>query len=209
MKEFEPDDFCIIANNCWGAEIYKRYKLPFNTPIIGLYFYPDDYLNFVSNLRENLETEISFIKDSKNIKNQKHPVGIVNGIEIHFLHYESEEIAFENWTRRCKRVLKNYKKLFFKFDDRDGATTGHILRFHQMKLPNSICFTKDLFSEYVNNFRIPMATSESSVMAGYDQFYVADKYFDLDKCLNGAGIICTTKQRLKLKARGVMLNLKA
>jgi uncharacterized protein (DUF1919 family) len=207
MKEFEPDDFCIIANNCWGAEIYKRYKLPFNTPIIGLYFYPDDYLNFISDLRKNLETEISFIKDSKNIKNQKHPVGIVNGIEIHFLHYKSEEIAFEKWTRRCKRVLKNDKKLFFKFDDRDGATAGHILRFHQMNLPNNICFTKGSFPEYENNFRIPVPTSAPSVMDGFDQFYVADKYFSLEKWLLGEGIAKSAKQKLLIKAEEIKLRL--
>jgi uncharacterized protein (DUF1919 family) len=209
VKSFTANDFCIIANNCWGAEIYKRYNLPFNTPIIGLYFYPEDYLNFISDLEKNLTTEITFIKDSKNIKDQVHPVGIINDIEVHFLHYDSEQEAYDKWTKRCKRVPNNPSKLFFKFDDRDGATAEHIHRFHQMKLSNSICFTKDSFSEYVNNFKIPMATSASSVMDGYDQFYLADKYFELDKWLNGAGIICTTKQRLKLKARDVKLKLKA
>jgi uncharacterized protein (DUF1919 family) len=203
VNKFEPDDFCIIANNCWGAEVYKRYNLPFNTPIIGLYFYPDDYLNFILNLRKNLKTEVRFVKISKHIENQKHPVGVVNGIEIHFLHYESEEVAFEKWTKRCKRVLENDKKLFFKFDDRDGATADHIHRFHQMEMHNRICFTKDSFTEYANNFRIPMPSSELSVMDGFDQFYVADKYFSLGKWLTGKGIVSSTKQKLFLKAKEV------
>ncbi|MFT4680346.1 MAG: hypothetical protein ACI9FU_000906 [Granulosicoccus sp.] len=207
MKKFESDDFCIIANNCWGAEVYKQCELPFNTPIIGLYFYPEDYLNFISDLRKNLETDVRFIKESKHIKEQKHPVGIVNEIEIHFLHYDTEEIAYEKWTKRCKRVLKDNQKLFFKFDDRDGATADHIHRFHQMELPNSICFTKDSFPEYPSNFKIPMPASAPSVMDGYDQFYVAEKYLSLEKWLSGNGIVSSAKQKILLKAKEVKARL--
>lgn len=199
----EPEDFCIIANNCWGAEVYKRYGLPFNTPIIGLYFYPDDYLNFISNLQDNLTAELSFIKESRNIKDQKHPVGIVNGIEIHFLHYETEQEAYDKWTRRCKRVPKDGSRLFFKFDDRDGANPDHIHRFHAMNLPNSICFTKARYPQYPNNLSIPMPKSENCVMDGYDQFYVADRFYNLTKWLQRKGIVSSPTQKLRLAARRI------
>jgi uncharacterized protein (DUF1919 family) len=207
VKPFAANDFCIIANNCWGAEIYKRYNLPFNTPIIGLYFYPEDYLNFISNLEENLTTEITFIKESKNIKDQVHPIGIINDIEVHFLHYDSEQEAYEKWTKRCKRVPKNPSKLFFKFDDRDGATAEHIHRFHQMTLRNKICFTKDSFPAYSDVFQIPMAKKDSSVMDGYDQFYVADKYFSLEIWLSSNGISSTGLHRLRLMLRIIKTKL--
>lgn len=207
MKPFNANDFCIIANNCWGAEIYKRYDLPFNTPIIGLYFYPEDYLNFISDLEVNLATEITFVKESKNIKDQKHPVGIVNGIEVHFLHYDSEQEAYEKWTKRCKRVLKDPSKLFFKFDDRDGATAEHIHRFHKMPFENKICFTKDPFPAYPDNFQIPMASSETSVMDGYDQFYVSDHYYSLENWLCGHGVTRTGSHKFKLMLRTIKIKL--
>ena len=196
-----PDDFCIIANNCWGAEIYKRYDLPFNTPIIGLFFYPEDYLDFISDLRKNLETEISFIKDSRHIKGQKHPVGIVNGIEVHFLHYDTEEEARTKWTKRCKRVLTDKSKLYFKFDDRDGAASEHIQRFHELNLQNSICFTKDSFSNHPANFQIPMPKDAESVMDGYDQFYVTDHLYNLDTWLRTGRIEHTLGQKLNMVIR--------
>lgn len=201
------DEFCIIANNCWGAEVYKRYNKPFNTPIIGLYFYPEDYLNFISDLRKNLTTEVSFIKESRNIQNQKHPVGVINDIEVHFLHYDSEEEAYDKWTRRCKRVPEDISKLHFKFDDRDGATPEHIQRFHSMKHPLSICFTKDDYPELPNNLRIPMSGSEPNVMDGYDQFYVADNYFSLDDWIQGKGIVQTPTHKMNLASRKVKLAL--
>ena len=204
------DEFCIIANNCWGAEVYKRFDRPFNTPIIGLYFYPEDYLNFIADLRHNLTSELTFIKQSKNIEGQKHPVGVVNGIEIHFLHYDSEEEANEKWTRRCKRVPKDLSKLHYKFDDRDGATPDHIAKFHSMKLANSICFTKDEYTQYPANLRIPMSKGEANVMDGFDQFYVADKFYDLEKWLCGDGVVQSPLNKLKLSSRKlqVVLGLK-
>ncbi len=205
MKE---NDFCIIANNCWGAEAYKKYELPFNTPTIGLYFYPDDYLNFIADLDRNLRTGLRFVRESRNIQNQKHPVGVVNGIEIQFLHYDSEQEAFEKWTRRCKRVFRDEKRLLFKFDDRDGATKEHIHRFHGMGLAHSICFTKEPYPEYPSNLQIPMGVNENSVMDGYDQFYVAEGFFDLGQLLLRKGIIRSPAQRIRLAARKAGLGMR-
>ena len=202
----KSDDFCIIANNCWGAEVYKRYNLPFNTPVIGLYFYPEDYLSFISDLRFNLETDISFIKNSRHINGQKYPVGIVNGIEIHFLHYETEEDAKAKWTKRCKRVLKNPSRLFFKFDDRDGASSDHIHQFHKMALQNSICFTKDRYPDYSTNFQIEMGGNDTSVMDGYDQFYLTDNHYDLDHWLKTGSIRHSLMNRLNLAIRKLKIS---
>lgn len=53
--------FTIISNNCWGGIVYQHYNLPYDSPTVGLYFYADEYIKFVSNLHYYLSQEITFI----------------------------------------------------------------------------------------------------------------------------------------------------
>ena len=45
-------DFTIISNNCWGGHVYRRYGLPYASPTVGMYFFPDEYLKFIRNIKE-------------------------------------------------------------------------------------------------------------------------------------------------------------
>ena len=193
--------FSIIANNCWGAEVYKHFNLPFNTPIIGLYFYPACFLKFILNLEDNLSTHLTFIQQSKYLNGEAaYPVGVVNGIEIHFLHYDNEQEAFEKWTKRCKRVSQG--QLFFKFDDRDGATEEQVNDFLKLDLPNSICFTRNGKIDHTNHVHIPMPRNQSCVIDGFSLFPESIKYFDLSDWIKGNGVIkrpIHKLQRLKQK----------
>ena len=180
--------FSIIANNCWGAEVYKHFNLPFNTPVIGLFFYPKCFLKFIVNLEGNLGTELTFIQQSKYLNGKAaYPVGVVNGIEIHFLHYETEQEAFDKWTKRCKRVANG--QVFFKFDDRDGATAEQVNAFLKLELPNSVCFSQNKLAHHPNHVHIPMPSKESSVMDGFKLFPESIKYFDLNTWIKGGGVI--------------------
>lgn len=203
-------EFCIIANNCWGAEVYKHYQRPYNTPVVGLFFYPNDYLNFVKNLRINLSSPLTFTKTSRNVNGElKYPIGLVNGIEIHFLHYKTEDEATQKWSRRCARVPANDSLLYFKFDDRDGANAEHIRAFHELNFQNSICFTKDNFAEFETNVQIPMPSSEPSVMDGFAQYYEGVKYFDLDFWIKTGRIRRSFANRARTAIRALKCLIKA
>jgi uncharacterized protein (DUF1919 family) len=111
----------IISNNCFAGRIYQDLDLEYNSPTAGLYIFYPDYIKFLSNLEENLNSEIVFVKESKyDLGNEriakakhKYPVGILNkDIEIHFLHYENEAEAYEKWARRSKRVDLNNLVVF-------------------------------------------------------------------------------------------------
>ena len=39
-------DFSIISNNCFAGIVYQHFNLQYNTPTVGLYFYPDEYIKF-------------------------------------------------------------------------------------------------------------------------------------------------------------------
>ena len=53
-------------------------------------------------------------------KNRICPIGILNDVEIVFLHYKSEEEAKEKWDRRKARI--NWDNIIFKFSNMNQCT---------------------------------------------------------------------------------------
>lgn len=146
IRRLNNTDFTIICNNCWGGYVYRRYNLPYNTPTVGLYFFPKDYIRFINNLRYYLESEINFIKyeesqyctELEKNNQTKVPIGKIDDIEIIFLHYTSEEEARAKWQRRVKRV--NYDNLIFKFSEMNSCTEKDLINFDSLKARKKICF---------------------------------------------------------------------
>lgn len=46
-SKLKSKDFSIISNNCFAGIVYQHLGLQYNTPTIGLYFYPDEYIKFL------------------------------------------------------------------------------------------------------------------------------------------------------------------
>ncbi|MBS1557227.1 MAG: DUF1919 domain-containing protein [Bacteroidetes bacterium] len=148
-------DFAIISNNCWGGGIYQITKSPYNTPFIGLFINAPCYIKFLRNPDYYLNQNIEFVKKSKYLHLntlQKYPIGCLSDIEIHFLHYKSEDEATKKWTRRCQR-LPSKDSWYIKFDDRDNFEETHIHEFHQLSYKNKISFTKKKY-EYELNLKL-------------------------------------------------------
>ena len=61
QKKLLGKDFTIISNNCWGGMIYESYNLPKNSPTVGLFFFADDYILFLENLKEFITAPLRFI----------------------------------------------------------------------------------------------------------------------------------------------------
>ena len=139
-KHIKNKSFTIISNNCWAGGIYQDLKLPYATPTIGLFFYPEDYICFLEDLKNCINAPLEFTKKSKyNNVNSKYPIGLINNkIEIHFLHYKTEKEAKSKWNRRVKRI--NWNNLYIKMDDRDGCTLDIIKRFDQLPFKDKIFF---------------------------------------------------------------------
>lgn len=111
-KKLKGTDFTIISNNCWGGHAYRWYDLPYQSPTIGLYFWADDYIRFVSDLKRYTISCLDFIpaEQSRHFESLKKlnqlnvPIGLIDDVEIVFLHYKSESEAREKWNRRCERI---------------------------------------------------------------------------------------------------------
>lgn len=140
--------FSIISNNCWGGYVYQRYGLQYRTPFIGLYIFAPDYIKMLKSLEKYLKKEITFIEPNESkYKNEliktnrlgKYPIGLLEDIELHFLHYKNEKEALEKWNRRLKRL--DYNKMLVKFSDNYLCSKNLIIEFDNLKFKNKLCIS--------------------------------------------------------------------
>ena len=145
-KKINNTDFTIISNNCWGGICYEYFGLPKDSPTVGTYFFAEDYIKFISNLKYYLNTQIRIIKaeESKHYKSLKEkneldvPIGVLDDVEIVFLHYRDPELAVQKWNRRIKSV--NYDNIIIKFSYMNECNDEIISRFRKITGVKKICF---------------------------------------------------------------------
>ena len=136
----------IISNNCWGGHVYRYLGMEYLSPTIGLYFFANDYVKFCKNLKYYISQELQFIsvEESKHRedlyeRNTTCPIGILDDVEIIFLHYKSEEEALEKWNRRSNRI--NWENVVVKFSEQNHCSTKEILDFDKLPYDRKIMFT--------------------------------------------------------------------
>ena len=132
-------NFSIISNNCWGGVIYDKFGLKYNTPTIGLYFFSEDYIKFLKNLKYYLSIEAVplSLEDSKyknyfQTKGIKNPIiGKIDDLEIIFVHYNSCIEACAKWNKRRNRV--DYSNLIVKYNDQNLFKPEHYEVFKNLE----------------------------------------------------------------------------
>ncbi len=191
-KKIKNREFTIISNNCWGGMIYESYGLQKQTPTVGLYFMPDDYIKFLTNLKEYVMLEIEFLnpKESKyrDVLNSdprfgQYPIGQIKDIEIMFLHYKDENEARDKWNRRCKRI--KWDKLLIKFNDQNGCNENHIRAYEQLPFKNKLFFTvKDWPVEKWNGYyKVRQCINHDFITASHEP-WGKNKYVNLEVIIN-------------------------
>ena len=185
-SKLKSKNFSIISNNCFAGIVYQHLGLQYNTPTIGLYFYPDEYIKFCENFDNYISEELTFIKtknskyycDLKKNKYQNAIIGVLKDIEIVFLHYKTEEEARSKWNRRVKRLSKN---IIFKFNDQNGCTYNNLIEFNNLPYKNKIMFTAKNYSDLKSNIFMKKYRNCSSVKEDYYSCY---KYIDIIDFIN-------------------------
>lgn len=182
-------DFCLISNNCWGAEVYRELKVPYNTPFVGLFLYAPCYIKLLQNLDSYLAADLDFVDTSKyafaNEARLKHTYPLATlgtDVEIHFLHYASAAEARSKWSRRIERMND---KLFVEFSDRDGFEDGCLDAFDALDFPKKVFFGARQYANSPTAVQIKVARDRPSVMDGKALYRYSKKYFDLPGWLDG------------------------
>ncbi len=181
FRKARRKNFVIIANNCWGAELYKRYDKQYNTPFVGLYVYGTDYLKMVTRFKFYLDQILSFTKQSAHNPLADYPVGLLNDVEIHFLHYRDEAHASSNWNRRLGRMrqVTDESLYYFRNCDRDGTTPQMLEAFHSLPHCNKISFGIKPIKKG-NHFLMEESENNLNVPDGVKQYQLMHKYVNID-----------------------------
>jgi uncharacterized protein (DUF1919 family) len=185
----ENKEFTIFSNDCYGGEIYRRLKIPYRTPFIGVMLMAPCYIKFLQNPLFYIVNDLNFIDSSDYIemnefrtRNGNYPLGKIHDIEIHFLHYNNEDDAKEKWDKRKLRI--NWDRILVKFAmDKDYATPELLQQFSELDFNEKVSFSKVDYPECRINIRVP----------GYHQNAVVTfrrslKVFNLCGWLSGKGI---------------------
>ena len=193
-KKLNNIDFTIISNNCWGGHVYRYFGLKYSSPTVGLYFWAEDYLLLLENLRSFFESEIQFINPRQSryysLLEKKGELNVPIGklscekgnVEIVFLHYKSEDEAREKWNRRLKRV--NYDNLIIKNSFMNACNGSLVERFDRLSYSKKIMFVNKKNSVYSSTVYIPGFDKESEIANDTNHF---KKYVNLFRFINGEG----------------------
>lgn len=135
-----------------------------------MYFFSDEYIRFVSDLRKYINTPIKIIsyKESRYKNELEHyggenlscPIGVLGNVECVFLHYKTDKEAVNKWNKRIKRI--NWDRLYIKMSEQNFCTPDHIIAFEKLPLKNKFVFvTKNygiksqvIFGDYFGQDRI-------------------------------------------------------
>jgi len=187
-KSITDKKFCIISNDCYGGELYRWLKLPYNTPFIGLMIMIPCYLKLIQNLKEYLSYPLVFINLSKydemiifRQQNNFYPIALLNDVEIHFLHYDSQQEALNTWNKRIKRI--NYNNLYFKISiDKDYGEKVHLQEFELLPFKNKLSVSNMQYNFSSINHKIPNNVLDATVT-----FRLSLKYINIIGWLNRKG----------------------
>jgi len=188
-KKLRRTDFSIICNNCLAWGIYHKMGLQYTTPTVGLFFYSEDYINFLENFEYYIRQPLKFTHTSKHPeanelrKTIRYPIGILgDDVEIQFLHYEDESEVANNWARRTKRI--NFDNLFFIYGDGELFREEFLHRYQELPFVHKIFFSSKPRRNYecVVFIRDYANVPHCGDMTRNRKY---EKYLDLTKWLNG------------------------
>lgn len=189
-EKLNGKNFVIIANNCWGGQVYQWYNRPYNTPFVGLFLYGPCYLKLLDNFEHYMARELVFIDKSRYPNRPKtYPVGQLDDIEVHFTHYKTEEEAGNKWNKRRVRMLKemDFDNYYFKICDRELVTPEHLKAFHKLPYKNKVSFAITDYPFLVGKNHIVVHESHKNngkfVPDGKRLFKLTFNYFNVTKWL--------------------------
>ncbi|MBR4747951.1 MAG: DUF1919 domain-containing protein [Abditibacteriota bacterium] len=148
-SRLKDTDFTIISDNCWGGHVYRYFQIPYQSPTVGLLFYSEDFGRFISDLREYMSMDLSFISPEESVHYedlQKHPkrmtspIGVLGGVEIFFIHYKDKEEALAKWNRRRERI--NWNNIVYKMSDDYCPSLEAMKKFDNLEEERKVLFVR-------------------------------------------------------------------
>ena len=171
-----------------GGVLYDTFGLKYKSPTIGLYFFSPDFIKFISNLPYYLSIDACplNVDDSKykdeilKRHGEKVLCGIIDDVEIVFVHYSNIDDAVNKWNYRRNRVDLN--NLIIKYNDQNLFSKEDYYEFERMLYKNKIFFTANKELKDCKDV-IYLSCFEKQGFA-VDDIKSSRKYFNIKKYLN-------------------------
>lgn len=201
ISKLRNKDFVLISNNCFGGQAYQWLNRSYNTPFVGLFLYGPCYLKLLQSFDFYLKQDLVFIDKSvyKDAK-QSYPIALLHDVELHFLHYNSQQEAIDKWFRRLERLKQhmNYDNFFFQISDTDLVDEKIIEAFHNLHFKNKLSFAafdiEGITNEQHVNLYKQYNQHKSCAPNGKKLFKISFLYMDFVKWVNTKTI---TRTRFK------------
>ena len=137
----------ILSMNCFGGLVYHRFGLPFLTPTINMFTTDQDFLSFLKNPAENVESNFELVKTEFNpALNIEYPVFKIGVCTWNMNHYSDFEFAKQKWIERTQRI--NWKNLLVTMYTENPDI---LEEFDKLPFEKKVCFVPfetDLDSGY-------------------------------------------------------------
>ena len=180
LRQLVGPETSVITTNCFAGLIMQDLQLEYHSPTLGLYFMYPDYIEFLRHLEHYLkEAKITFVEQSKYpLGNERHakakqwyPIGLLDGkVEIHFLHYHTEEEAAEKWYRRANRV--NMDDLLIIGMDQNLCTAKDVEDFDQLPFERKIMYSTHNLPQLKSNVYLKEFEGDGQVGDPYRQGHI-------------------------------------
>ncbi|AOZ98541.1 DUF1919 domain-containing protein [Flavobacterium commune] len=174
--------FVIISDNCWGAEIYKEFNRPYNTPFVGLFFHSPCFIRLLEDFNYYMEQPLHFVSKTKYpISEPNYPIALLGkDVEVHFLHYKDEAEATAKWLRRLERMKQNseWNNYYFKFSvetDKTEEVKDLLDRFYSLAFKNKLSFATSAYQS-ANHILI----KEDKLPDGLSLYSISRILFDVE-----------------------------
>lgn len=128
-----------ISQNCIGGVLYHDLGLQFLSPTINTFIPEPGFVKMVLNLRYYMEQELVMRWE------EAYPVGTLDDVEIHFMHYSTCKEAKEAWDKRKARI--NWDKIFVIGTDRDGFDENVYEQWKRIQYPKILFTAHRAFTE--------------------------------------------------------------
>lgn len=146
------ENISIISSNCIGGVLAHDYKMRFLSPTVNLFMLPEDYIKFVKNLKKYLDCDVEMPESN----HYTYPLGKLEDITLHFVHYPTFEVARQKWNERKKRV--NFERLFLVFTDQNGCTDDLVEEYASLPYKKVFFTSQEKYAKYA--FAVYMDSAE-------------------------------------------------
>lgn len=135
----KPTNITIISQNCIGGTLYHDLGMKFLSPTINLFIKEPDFMRFVLNLDYYIRCPLEMRWG------EEYPVGMLDDIEIHFMHYETCKEAKERWNNRKLRI--NWENIIILCTDRDEFDEKVYSQWKNISYPKILFTAQQQFSK--------------------------------------------------------------